>query len=306
MKLQRRQWLRRAGLASVALAASRAAQPATGTCVAMPAAGGVLRHYVNIAAGQIHYLSAAPPRLERKFPPLVCFHPSPTSGEMYQALQTLLATDRIVHCPDTPGYGNSTAPAAKPNIGDYGAALAASLDAQGYGALQPVDLFGFHTGSLCALEVALQRPQAVRRVVLSGIPHFNADERAVKRQANVPGYPYFTDRDYVGRLYQRLVLDAVDSGTPEQRLRRFGERLRAGPDGWWGPDAVFTYDSPARLPQLRAPSLVIVFNEEMTEPSRAAAKLLPRAELIEMLDLPIFGFIVAPQRVADAVRRFLG
>jgi hypothetical protein len=43
----------------------------------------------------------------------------------------------------------------------------------------------------------------------------------------------------------------------------------------------------------------------MTEPTRAASRLIPGAQLMELLDLPIFGFIVAPGRVAQAMRDFL-
>lgn len=224
---------------------------------------------------------------------------------MYAALQSELAVDRSVHCPDTPGFGASDPPAKKPTMVDYGATLAqaaAALAAPG----DRIDLFGFHTGSLCAVEVARQRPDLVRRLVLSGVPHYGDPAvRERERRRNVRGYPYFEDRDYVATLYRRLVLDARDSGLPEARLRRFGDRLRAGSNGWWGPDAVFTYDSAATLPALHPPTLLIAFNEEMTGPTREAARLIPRSRLIEMLDLPIFGFIVDPPRVATAIREFL-
>ncbi len=275
--------------------------------------------------GQVHLYSAAPAAPDERHPPLVCLHPSPTSGEMYADLQAAMATDRAVHCPDTPGYGASDAPRSKPGIADYGAALAeavaalaegtrrehtgaraGAVETAGLAKASQVDLFGFHTGSLCAIEVALQRPDLVRRLVLSGVPHYgDAERRERERRSHVPGYPYFEDRDYVPRLFQRLVLDAKDSGDPAARLRRFGDRLRAGPNGWWGPDAVFSYDSAAALPRLRVPTLLIAFNEEMTGPTRDAARLIPGARLVEMLDLPIFGFIVAPQRVAATIRDFL-
>ena len=260
------------------------------------------RHYVDGRFGQIHVVSAAPAAGAVRAPPLVCLHPSPTSGEMFTDLQTMLATDRVVHCPDTPGYGASDAPLGKPTIEDYGGALADGIATFG----GQVDLFGFHTGSLCAIEVALQRPDLVRRLILSGVPHYtDSAERERQRESHVRGYPYFDDRDYVGQLYQRLVLDASDSGSAESRLRRFGDRLRAGSNGWWGPDAVFRYDSSAALPRLTLPTLLIAFNEEMTEPTRQAKKLVDNAQLIEMLDLPIFGFIVAPDRVATVMRQFL-
>jgi pimeloyl-ACP methyl ester carboxylesterase len=287
------------GLASAAAQSGRVRQA---NCIDPAPPAGKWRHYVSTRRGQIHFVTMAPPAPARRAPPLCCLHPSPTSGDMYRDLQQVLATDRVVHCPDTPGFGNSDPPLAKPRIEDYGAALADAIAALGAGR---VDLFGFHTGSLCAIEIALQRPELIRRVILSGVPHYLPEERDRQRRQNVPGYPYFTDRDYVGKLYQRLVLDASNSGTPEQRLTRFGERLKGGVNGWWGPDAVFTYDSVSALPRLQQPTLFMAFNEEMTEPTREAKKLVAGAQLALMLDLPIFGFIVAPQRVAAVMREFL-
>ena len=266
------------------------------------------RQYVASRYGQVHLCSAEPTQVPARAP-LVCLHPSPTSGEMFHDLQAELATDRVVHCPDTPGFGASDAPPSQPSIADYGGALGDAFVSLGHGDANsprgPIDLFGFHTGSLIAIEFALQFPGLVRRLVLAGVPHYDAAQRPRERASHVAPYPYFSDPGYVAQLYQRLVLDAKDSGPPEARLRRFGDRLRAGPNGWWGPDAVFTYDSSVNLPRLRVPTLLLAFNEEMTEPTRAASRLVPDARLLEMLDLPIFGFIVAPARVARALRDFL-
>jgi len=261
------------------------------------------RHYANGRFGQVHFYSAAPANDgDIKHPPLICMHPSPTTGAMYEDIMPFLANDRVVHCPDTPGFGDSDPPPMKPTMADYGGALADAVADLG---LRSVDIFGFHTGSLCAAEFAAQRPDLVRKAVLSGVPHYTAEERARQRKQNVPGYPYFTDPNYVATMYKRLVLEGKDSGTPEQRLKRFGERLRAGENGWWGPDAVFTHDTGAVLPTIKAPTLLIAFNEQMTQPTRDAAKIIPGAKLIEMLDLPIFGFIVAPERVAATIKQFL-
>ena len=267
------------------------------------------KHYSPGRFGQVHIYSAAPANdADIKHPPLICMHPSPTSGEMYTDMVGYLAVDRVVHCPDTPGFSNSDAPPKKPTMADYGGSVADAIAALGYGAdhdIKQIDIFGFHTGSLVAAEFAAQRSDLVRRTVLAGVPHYTPEERARQYAQNVTGYPFFTDPDYAGRMYKRLVLDAKDSGTIEQRLRRYSDRLRAGPDGIWGIDAVFTHDTGALLPRLRMPVLLIAFNEQMTQPTRDAAKIIPNAKLVELLDLPIFGFIVAPERVAKTITAFL-
>jgi pimeloyl-ACP methyl ester carboxylesterase len=68
---------------------------------------------------------------------------------------------------------------------------------------------------------------------------------------------------------------------------------------------VFTYDSTSRLPQLSVPTLLIAFEEEMTAPTREAPRLIRGSRLVEMTDLPFFGFIVYRARVARTMREFL-
>lgn len=267
------------------------------------------RHYAQGRFGQVHFVSAAPAEAANiKRAPLVCCHASPFSGDTFRDLQDVLATDRIVHCVDTPGYGNSESPPQKPTMADYGGAIADAIADLGYGRGQngQVDMFGDHTGALCAAEVAVQRPELVRRMALSGVPHFDtAAAREEFRRKNVVHYPYFDDPSYVANLYRQSVLEAVGAGAKERLLTNFADRVRAGPNGWWGPDAVFTTDSGATLRALDKPILLIVFNELMTQQTRDAAKVLRRAETVEMPQLPIFGFMVAPEAVAQVLRTFL-
>ena len=264
------------------------------------------KHYATGRYGQVHIHSAKPTDARSvTHPPLICFHPSPTSGEMFRDLQAVLASDRIVHCPDTPGFGNSDGPTTKPTMADYGGGLADALLDMGFSAKNKADIFGFHTGSLCAVEVAVQHPEIIRRVVLSGVPHYTDEERAKQRQGIAGGYPMFTDPAYVGRMYQRLVIEGRDAGDLEQRYYRFVNRIKAGPNGWWGPDAVFSMDTGAQLPKLKMSVLLIAFNEMMLQPTRDAAKIIPNVRLVEMLDQPMFGFITAPAKVATEIRSFL-
>jgi pimeloyl-ACP methyl ester carboxylesterase len=267
------------------------------------------RHYAPGRFGQAHFYSAAPANeADIKRPPLICMHPSPTSGAMYSDMAGVIAADRVVHCPDTPGFGQSDPPPTKPTMADYGGAVADAVAALGYGSAaggKQVDIFGFHTGSLVAAEFAAQRPDIARRTVLAGVPHYTPEERARQYKQNVRGYPFFTDPEYVGQMYKRLVLDGKEAGTIEQRLRRFADRVYAGPNGIWGIDAVFTHDTGALLPRLRMPVLLIAFNEMMTQPTRDAAKIIPNVKLIELLELPLFGFIVDPPKVAKTITDFL-
>ena len=114
-------------------------------------------------------------------PTLLCLHQTPKSGWDYEPLMPVMAADRVIVAPDTPGYGGSDAPPAPVAIEDYAevmAALMQDLQAKGAAPPGPFDVMGYHTGSLTATQLGLARPERVRRLVLLGLAAFDAEERA--------------------------------------------------------------------------------------------------------------------------------
>ena len=128
------------------------------------------RAYVNSRFGQLHLRElGSGPR-----PPLLCLHATAYSGQTFEPLMPWLADARRVIALDTPGYGQSDGPGALPPFEVYAQAIVEALP--GLVGEQPLDLFGFHTGALLAIEMALLAPTCVRRLVLVGVPFFEGDE----------------------------------------------------------------------------------------------------------------------------------
>ena len=75
--------------------------------------------------------------------------------------------DRSVYAPDLPGAGESDAPEHAPVVADHVAAFADLIDSL---RLKQVDVIGYQTGSLAAIELALAKPEQVRRLLLIGVP----------------------------------------------------------------------------------------------------------------------------------------
>ncbi len=264
------------------------------------------RHYANNRYGQLHVTSATPAATDK--PPVVLFHQSPLSGVIFKELKQALATDRTVHAADTPGFGDSDGPSAQPGMGDLGGATAEALIDLGYGSpgRGPVDLFGFHTGTFVAAEVARQAPELVRRVILCGVPYYPADKRLEMQNQFLSPYAFFTDPDYVDQMYKRIVVQGDTKIPARRRLERFTDRMRAGPRGEWGPRAVFAYDADAGLAAITQPTLLMAFDEVMTEPTRVVAQtLMPEAEYLQLSGLEMMGFMTQPERVARAIREYL-
>lgn len=275
----------------------------------------IWKHYVNSRDDQVHVLSAEPADVDTpRKTPLICLHQSPMSGDVFETFLPVIAQDRLVHCPDTPGFGGSDRPLKvrngdKANIENFGLGLADALASLGYSEENPVDLFGFHTGSLGAIELTRARPELIRRMILVGIPYYPAEERAAMEKRFVTPYAFLTDPDYVPAMYNRMVLNATNDLSNEERYEAFLGRMRAGPNGQDGPDSVWSYDADEGLSTLAAlnkPTLFLAFNEVLTEPHKHAHRLyFPDAPLIELNHLPMEGFKAGPQDVADAVRPFL-
>jgi pimeloyl-ACP methyl ester carboxylesterase len=97
---------------------------------------------------------------------LFCLHHSADSSRTFARFLPEIADDRSVYAPDLPGFGESD-PAPAVNYSDAAAAvadLAADLR------LRQIDLLGFRFGAGVALELAVARPDLVRRLVLVGAP----------------------------------------------------------------------------------------------------------------------------------------
>ncbi len=270
----------------------------------------IWRHYANSRHGQVHMLSAEPVKAEGPLKtPLICLHQSPMSGNVFLDFLPVIAQDRLVHCPDTPGFGGSDRPEVKPGIAEYGKGAADALADLGYSADNPVDLFGFHTGSMVATELTRARPDIVRRIILIVFPYYAAEERAAMEQRFVTPYAFFTDPDYVPAMYTRLVLEADNDLSNEERLANFTGRMRAGPRGQDGPDAVWSYDADEGLSALAAigkPTMFLAYNEVLTDPHKHTHRLFfPDAPLVELLHLPMVGFKAGPEDTAEANRPFL-
>lgn len=127
------------------------------------------RRFADLPARQVHFREAG------RGPPLLMLHASPGSARQLESRMAVLARQRRVIAPDTPGNGDS-APLqiAAPTIADYGAALVEFLDAMG---LERCDVYGSHTGANIALYLAVTSPQRVRKIMFDGIGIFSDADR---------------------------------------------------------------------------------------------------------------------------------
>jgi pimeloyl-ACP methyl ester carboxylesterase len=267
-----------------------------------PTAPRMRRTYFESRFGQLHVHGAMPAGGGfDEATTLVCFHQSPMSGRVFRPLLEIMGRDRSVYAPDTPGFGESDPPAAKPGIADYAGAMVDFLDQMRF---RKVDLLGLHTGALIATEVALLRPELVRRMVMIGVPMLDEAERDAFRRAPWP-VPIAEDGSHVLQEWQRSLQWRGPGVSLEALARGFAEKLRNGPQAWWGASAVMEYPARERLSLLKPPVLVLRPKDDLFEATLRARGVLRDARFV---DLPHHGhglFDAAPQAVVDAIAEFV-
>src|SRR5262249_25041491 len=98
---------------------------------------------------------------------LICLHGAEGTGRTFRAFLALVGRDRSVYAPDLPGYGESDGPSQGMSPSDYAAAIGDFLDTM---RLRQGDLLAPRAASVLATELAVTRPQQLRRIVLVSVP----------------------------------------------------------------------------------------------------------------------------------------
>jgi pimeloyl-ACP methyl ester carboxylesterase len=254
----------------------------------------VRRSYVDGPFGQIHLRSTAPVPGAL---PLVCLHATAYSSRSFVALMQAAGWRRQLIAIDLPGYGESDAPPEPVEIAAYAEAIGCAIAATGNG---PVALLGYHTGVYVGAELAIRQPDLVERLILIGIPYFQALDLALWRAKLAARHELGAALSQFDERWEFFVARRAPGVSRERGFEHFVDELKAWPNGWWAHEAMFAYDSDARLPLLRQPVLVINPDAHLAHPSRVAAGMMPGARVEEMPDVsgPILN--VAPDRIVAA------
>lgn len=264
-----------AGLsAAFALGSASARAAASGSAFASFRQG-----FTPYKSGQIHYWQGGTADMPGKVP-LLCLHASPGSSRSYGAFLPLMAVQRPVLAADTPGYGLSDPPPSQPRIEDYAEAMIAMADSLN---LQKIDLLGNHTSSSTALEIAIRRPDLVRRIVINSALVFAPEELATIRQ-NASAYAGLTFDAAANKVavdWPRMRAMQRDM-SEEDAWAFFWEVNRNPTRSSWGYEASFAYDARAALPRVTQPLLVVSPNDILRAPSLRARGLMRNGEVMEL------------------------
>lgn len=268
----------------------------------------IRRGYVACSLGQLHFREARPEQPGDK-PALVLLHQNPSSSGEYENLIRAMAEDRHVIAFDTPGNGMSDRPDAPLSMEGYAEILAQGMAGLGLGRDRPVDLFGYHSGTYLATELAIALPDHCGRLVLSGIPYRPAQERAANLAAaqsvTMPADDGDEIFEWLRWMWRFIVTERLPGVSMEAAVRTFADKTAAMHRRAWVYHGVWSYDAAERLPMVRQPVLILQPDEPLTAFAPAAAALFPDARLIHLPTLSRDVFEVGADVFAAAMRDFL-
>jgi pimeloyl-ACP methyl ester carboxylesterase len=267
-----------------------------------PAVVHVRRSYTESRFGQIHLWTAYPSGggFDERVP-VVCLHHAGGSGRLFASMLREVGHDRSIYAPDLPGHGSSDPAGSKSSVTELAAAIGDFLDSL---RLRAVDLFGYQLGALIAAELAITRPQQVRRVMLWGAPCHSPQERAgLLQTATTPGTR--EDGNDVVEEWQRMLQRRGANVPPAALAEELGDRLRAGTSGTRAVIAAIDYPTLERLPLVRQPTLVLRLRDEFWDQAPRVRSALPSGSMLDVADYGQGFLSAAPQRFASIAREFL-
>jgi pimeloyl-ACP methyl ester carboxylesterase len=288
----------------------------SGLCIASVLATGQLvfaddvkfrRQFVDGPQGQLHVLSSTPASQAPTAPAVLSLAPNPMAGRYFSLYMAALGTDREMLAIDYPGNGDSDAPSAALDAAGYADAMAAGLDALGYGAggKGAVDVMGYHSGTFIAVELAIRRPDLVRKIILSGVPYYDPEVRQAEYDRTVVHEPLSEDFASVAHWWQFTVSNRQDGVTLRRAYSNFIDVLKTMDHHEWLYDAVFKYPADERAAEVTQPVLILNNHGGLKEQTREFAAYLPNVEVVELPELHHGIYDVGADILARHSRAFL-
>jgi pimeloyl-ACP methyl ester carboxylesterase len=263
------------------------------------------RLYVDGQWGQIHVRVAGAGQMR---PPLLMLHQTPKSGWIWQPLFAQLGTVRTLIAPDTPGYGASDPPGSQASIEGFAGemlTLMNQLERDDVIAPGPIDLIGYHTGSVTAVAMATIAPERVRRIALVSLAAYSPEVRAAKLAALPAEVALDEDGAHLTRMWQSIDAFTDRRASLAWKQASLTENLRAGARMYDGYRAVYRYDLEAALRVLPHETLILNPGDDLFEPTRAAARRVPHARYIELAGVGHGLFEFETRRICDILADFL-
>jgi len=254
--------------------------------------------FLSTRFGVVHYWTVG------SGPELLLLHQSAQSSDEYLALASLLATDYRVISLDHPGHGASATPDHELGVDEYCEAAMAVLDTLG---VDKTHMLGHHGGCMLATNIAVDNPDRIRKLVLSGggIP----DPAVVDQLLNKPmtrDLPMDVEGDFLQKTWEVYRKMSAPDTAPETSFLPFVIGLKARLRPYDMHYEVLRWDYRAALDRLRHETLLIkAEHDHFAGDIESVDRLLPNSRLVFLADCGPWLFYEKPGDLAVLVRDFL-
>ena len=257
----------------------------------------IRKGYVDTPHGQIHFRQLN----QVDGIPLVLLHQTASSGMMFERMMTLLSDSFHTLALDTPGFGASFSPPSLFTTHYLSSTLHAALTNLG---VESCYLFGHHTGSAIAVQMAHDYPNFVKKMVLSGAPLLS-DTQINGLKASLKPFAIAEDGSHLTQVWERI--RKRDSALPLETVHRevlLTQSAREAAQSTF--QAVFEQPFAEQLSALEIPILVMAGEHDTLRASLEPAFSVLKNGTMKMI--PNEGPYICdqnPQVVADVIREFI-
>ena len=248
----------------------------------------VHKSYADTSGGQVHYRVVAGAGT-----PVVCFHQTASSGQMWLKTFERLAGRWPLYAFDTPGFGGSFDPDedSQPSMTQYVEWLHEAVRSAG---IDECHIVGHHTGSCIGVEMAARHPELVKSLTMIGPVPLTDDERLeFSKHFGIPFKPVVSG-SYLLENWEYL-RNLGAHADPILFNREMSDQLRAWRGRVQSYTAVWGQDFPLYYKQVACPMMIGAAADDVLFPylDRAAA-MRPDAKV-----LPLSGANFEPDLDAD-------
>lgn len=244
----------------------------------IPACGSpkLSRQFVRTDFGIIHVLRSE--SASGNLLPVLCLHMGGDNAESFSALMEASAGVRDLIAIDYPGAGQSELRDGVASVELFARAAWSVLDAYGY---EKVIIFGHHTGSKVAVEMATQKPNRVQRIIMAATS-FNFSTQPNSGRGNLVRSTPTQVSSFMRRLDQVLPRSSPDS----LRLRMLKEYLTSNQAEVSAMEAANSYNTvyKDRLTQIEHQVDLIVLGDELVDETPKALTYLRNVDIHEKLN----------------------
>lgn len=256
----------------------------------------IRKGYVDTPHGQIHFRQLK----QVDGVPLVLLHQTASSGMMFEQMMTLLSDSFHTIAPDNPGFGASFSPPSLFTVHYLSDSLHAALTNLG---VESCYVFGHHSGSAIAVQMAHDHPAFVKKMVLSGAPLLS-EAQINGLKASLKPFAIAEDGSHLTQVWERI--RKRDLTLPLETVHRevlLTQSAREAAQGAY--QAVFEQPFAEQLSALEIPILVMAGENDTLRASLEPAFSILKNGTMKLI--PNEGPYICdqnPQAVADILKEF--